>query len=162
MKRKPTIRIIFFISAVVFLCLLESVTVCASSAQERKPEVSTFDELSGKTISMLTGAPFEELISSKVPDVKEFTYYSTSSDMALALTSGKTDAFLQNTAVGELFVNQDEARTLLEQAISEKTGKKVPVRIFEEGLNEKDTAQLRSVKVEQMARERIHMEIETE
>ena len=64
--------------------------------------------------------------------------------------------------VGELFVNQDEARTLLEQAISEKTGKKVPVRIFEEGLNEKDTAQLRSVKVEQMARERIHMEIETE
>ena len=77
MKRKPTIRIIFFISAVVFLCLLESVTVCASSAQERKPEVSTFDELSGKTISMLTGAPFEELISSKVPDVKEFTYYST-------------------------------------------------------------------------------------
>ena len=76
-----------------------SITVSAASAEERKPEVSTFEELSGKTISMLTGAPFEELISSKVPDVKEFTYYSTSSDMALALTSGKTDAFLQNTAM---------------------------------------------------------------
>ena len=119
MKRKPTIRIIFFISAVVFLCLLESVTVCASSAQERKPEVSTFDELSGKTISMLTGAPFEELISSKVPDVKEFTYYSTSADMALALTSGKTDAFLQNTAVGELFVNRNASLALFPEPLKE-------------------------------------------
>ncbi len=96
-----------------------SITVSAASAEERKPEVSTFEELSGKTISMLTGAPFEELISSKVPDVKEFTYYSTSSDMALALTSGKTDAFLQNTAVGELFVNRNSELALLPEPLKE-------------------------------------------
>ena len=71
---------------VVLLCLTTSITAYAGSLQERKPEVSTFDGLSGKTISMLTGAPFEELISSKVPNVKEFTYYSTSSDMVPTLT----------------------------------------------------------------------------
>lgn len=93
MKRNTTYRIISVIFMAVILLTMMSITVYAEAPQERKPEVSTFDELSGKTISMLTGAPFEELISSKVPDVKEFTYYSTSSDMALALTSGKTDAF---------------------------------------------------------------------
>lgn len=119
MKIKPTIRIISIISAVVLLCLMMSITVYAEAPQERQPEVTTFDGLSGKTISMLTGAPFEDLISSKVPDVKEFTYYSTSSDMVLALKSGKTDAFLQNTALGELFFNKDPALALFPEPLKE-------------------------------------------
>ena len=82
MKRKTTYRIISVIFMAVILLTMMSITVYAEAPQERRPEVSTFDELSGKTISMLTGAPFEDLISSKVPDVKEFTYYSTSSDSA--------------------------------------------------------------------------------
>ena len=91
MKKKKIIRIISIMSVIMLLCL--TVNITAYAADERKPEFSTFEELNGKTISMLTGAPFEELISSKVPDVKEYTYYSTSSDMVLALSSGKTDAF---------------------------------------------------------------------
>ena len=117
MKRNTTYRIFTVIFMAVILLTMMSITVYAEAPQERKPEVSTFDELSGKTISMLTGAPFEELISSKVPDVKEFTYYSTSSDMALALTSGKTDAFLQNTAVGELFVNRNPSLALFPEPL---------------------------------------------
>lgn len=117
MKRNTTYRIFTVIFMAVILLTMMSITVYAKAPQERKPEVSTFDELSGKTISMLTGAPFEELISSKVPDVKEFTYYSTSSDMALALTSGKTDAFLQNTAVGELFVNRNSSLALFPEPL---------------------------------------------
>ena len=50
-----------------------------------EPEFSSFSELSGKTIAMLVGAPFEELIKSKVGDVKEFQYYATLPDMQLAL-----------------------------------------------------------------------------
>ena len=119
MKRKTAFHIISVIFSAVLLIMMMSITVYAGSDQERKPEESTFEELSGKTISMLTGAPFEDLISSKVPDVKEFTYYSTSSDMALALTSGKTDAFLQNTAVGELFVNKNPALALFPEPLKE-------------------------------------------
>ncbi|MCR5421725.1 MAG: transporter substrate-binding domain-containing protein [Lachnospiraceae bacterium] len=79
----------------------------------------TFDELSGKTISMLTGAPFEELISSKVNNVKEFTYFQTMPDMVLAIKSGKTDAGFMNNAVGELAVNKDSELALFPESFGE-------------------------------------------
>ena len=72
--------------------LTASVTVMADGETDgRTPEYSSFEELGGTTISMLTGAPFEALISSKVPNVKEYTYYSSPSEMLLALRTGKTD-----------------------------------------------------------------------
>ena len=39
--------------------------------------------------------------------------------MALALTSGKTDAFLQNTAIGELFVNKNLSLALFSEPLKE-------------------------------------------
>ena len=71
------------------------------------PEYSDFSDLSGKTISMLTGVPFEDLIRSKVPDIGGFSYYNTIADIILALKSGKTDACLNNNAVARLAVNRD-------------------------------------------------------
>ena len=62
-----------------------------SSADSRigsAPEYSSFEELNGKTISMLTGAPFEDMISSKVSNVKEFTYYTSVRDCCRKMTSG--------------------------------------------------------------------------
>ena len=47
------------------------------STDDVEPEFKTFEEMSGKTFSMLTGAPFEELIASKVGNVEEYTYYSS-------------------------------------------------------------------------------------
>lgn len=71
------------------------------------PEYSTFEDLSGKTVSMLTGAPFEELVKSKNPDVSEFTFFNSTPDMLLALQSGKTDAVLTNNAIAALAVNRN-------------------------------------------------------
>lgn len=71
------------------------------------PEYQNFDDLNGKTVSMLTGAPFEELVKNKAPDVKEFTYFNNMPDMALALREKKTDAVLINNAIGELTVNRN-------------------------------------------------------
>ncbi|MBO5597545.1 MAG: ABC transporter permease subunit [Oribacterium sp.] len=73
----------------------------------KEPEFRTFDELKGRTISMITGAPFENMILSKVSDVKEFTYFTTMPDMMLAIRTGKTDAGLMNNAVAELAANKD-------------------------------------------------------
>ena len=103
MKKKTTVRIISIISVIMLLCL--TVCITAYAADEHKPEFSTFEELNGKTISMLTGAPF--------------TYYSTSSDMVLAISSGKTDAFLQNTAIGELFVNKNPSLAIFPEPLKE-------------------------------------------
>ena len=72
-----------------------------------RPEFSNFSDLSGKTVSMLNGAPFEELVRSKVPDVGEFTFYNNNPDMILALKSGKTDAALSNNAIADLSVNRN-------------------------------------------------------
>ncbi|MBO4337232.1 MAG: transporter substrate-binding domain-containing protein, partial [Lachnospiraceae bacterium] len=71
------------------------------------PEYQTFEELGGKNFSMLTGAPFEELVRSVVPDAGSFSFYNTISDMLLALKSGKTDAVLCNNAVSQLAVNRN-------------------------------------------------------
>ncbi|WP_029318972.1 transporter substrate-binding domain-containing protein [Butyrivibrio sp. AE3004] len=74
---------------------------------EGGPELKSFEELGGKRVSMITGAPFEELVRSFAPDVAEFSYYNNMPDILLALKQGKTDAILQNNALADLAVNRD-------------------------------------------------------
>ena len=83
------------------------------------PEYTEYTDLSGKTVSMLTGAPFEELVSSKVPDVGEFTYFSGMPDMILALKSQKTDAVLNNNAIASLAVNRNPDLELFPQSLKD-------------------------------------------
>ncbi len=80
----------------------------ADGANIRNAEFVSFDELNGKTISMVTGAPFEDLISSYVSEVKEFTYFQSMPDMMLAVETGKTDAAFMNNAVAVLAVNRNK------------------------------------------------------
>ena len=89
--------------------------LAASSQPEFAAEYSEYSDLSGKRVSMLTGAPFEELVRSKVPDVGEFSYFNNAPDTILALKSGKTDAFLTNNAVGALAVNRNPELALFPQ-----------------------------------------------
>lgn len=89
--------------------------LAASSQPESAAEYSEYSDLSGKRVSMLTGAPFEELVRSKVPDVGEFSYFNNAPDAILALKSGKTDAFLTNNAVGALAVNRNPELALFPQ-----------------------------------------------
>lgn len=95
----------------------------AASADEKteksRAEFTSFEQLNGKTISMLTGAPFEELISSKVPKVKEFTYFGSMPDMILAVRSGKSDACFMNNAVAELAANRDDGLGLFPESLGE-------------------------------------------
>ncbi|MBQ6519783.1 MAG: transporter substrate-binding domain-containing protein [Anaerolineaceae bacterium] len=76
--------------------------------EDEIPEFKTFSELNGKTVSMLNGAPFEELFRSKGTEAGQFTYYNNMPDAILALTSGKTDAFITNSAVARLLSNRNE------------------------------------------------------
>ena len=85
----------------------------------KKAEYQTFEDLNGKTISMLTGAPFEELISSKVSKVKEFTYFQSMPDMMLAIKSGKSDAGFMNNAVAELAANREEELAVFPESLGE-------------------------------------------
>ena len=84
-----------------------------------RPELETFSDLTGKTVSMITGAPFEDLIREKNPDVAAFTYYNSFPDIMLALKNGKTDASLGNNAIAELAVNKDPDIALFPEKLQE-------------------------------------------
>ncbi len=83
------------------------------------PEYTKYTELNGKTISMMTGAPFEEMVLSKIPDVREFTYFSSMPDMILALKTKKTDAVLNNNAIASLIINRDSDLALFPQSLKD-------------------------------------------
>ncbi len=84
-----------------------------------RPELTEFSDLSGKTVSMLTGAPFEELVKSRAPDVGSFTFFNTTPDMIQALKTHKTDAFLMNNAVGQLVLNRSPELVLFPQNLQD-------------------------------------------
>ena len=92
----------------IVLAVLSSDLAPKTFSGSSEPEFKTFEELSGKTISMLTGAPFEELISSKVKNVKEFTYYTSMADMMLGVRTGRTDAGFMNNVGALLAANREE------------------------------------------------------
>ena len=100
--------VVFIVTLALALCVASSSFSGAFAAQvDREPEYKSFEDLSGKRICMLTGAPFEGLISSKVSDVEEFSYYASPAEMVMAIKTGKTDAGLLNTATLDLFINRD-------------------------------------------------------
>ena len=111
-KFPPAILTVCALLCAAVLCALS----CASGTQSvfaqgagdavipgtSAPQYTEYDDLDGKTVAMLTGAPFEELIRSKAPGVKEFQYFSSKADMQMALAGGRIDAFLVNNAVAAL------------------------------------------------------------
>ena len=121
MTKKNVLGLKSFLIAIVLLVPLIigiswGVVIAASDSE---PEFDDFSELSGKKIAMLTGAPFEELISSKVPNVGEFQYFANMPDMELALKSKKIDAYLINNAIAELKANVDEELAIFNEPLAD-------------------------------------------
>ena len=81
--------------------------------------MTEFSDLRGKTVSMITGAPFEELVLSRAPDVGGFSYFTSTPDMLLSLKAGKTDAALINKATASLAVNRTDGLTLFPKSVQD-------------------------------------------
>ena len=96
-----------------------TVIMILREGESEPPEFASFSELDGHTISMLTGAPFENMIRSKIPDVGQLSFYNNMPDALLALKSGKTDAVLSNVAVARLSINRNPELTLLPDHLQE-------------------------------------------
>jgi len=93
---------------IVMLTVGAAAAVFAAPDKAAEPEYKKFSDLAGKRVAMLTGAPFEEIIRSKEPNVGEMKYFSAIADMQMALKSDKIDAYFMNNAVGELMANRDK------------------------------------------------------
>ncbi|MCR4605555.1 MAG: ABC transporter permease subunit [Eubacterium sp.] len=124
-RKKASLFVAFLICMSIVLSVPATVSFAADETtdqtQQDSPEFTDFSELNGKKIAMLTGAPFEELIKSKVPEVGEFLYFSSQADMQLALREGKIDAFLMNNAVGEYMDNTTPDIKLFPKPLAETT-----------------------------------------
>lgn len=103
---------------VLALCAL-ACALCPLCALASQPEYGDFSALNGKTVAMLTGAPFEELIRSQAPGVSAFQYFTNVPDMEMALEGGKIDAYLMNNAIAELAVNRNPALALFPETLGD-------------------------------------------
>lgn len=84
-----------------------------------EPEYTDFSELNGKTIAMLTGAPYKDMISSYIPHVKKFEYFNNVADMLMALEDNKIDAYMTSDAVALLASNKDDRIALFPEPLME-------------------------------------------
>ena len=84
-----------------------------------EPEYTDFSELNGKTIAMLTGAPYKDMISSYIPHVKKFEYFNNVADMLMALEDNKNDAYMTSDAVALLASNKDDRIALFPEPLME-------------------------------------------
>ena len=114
-KEGVNFSIPYYNSSAVLMVLKDG----AGSASALKPEFTQFSELSGKTVSMLTGAPFEELVKEKAPGVSNFTFFNSMPDMTQALKTKKTDAILMNNAVNQLALNRNPDLALFPQSLKD-------------------------------------------
>ena len=115
--KKPVM--IFRLFLLICAAALFSAPDLMAETNGRQPEFRTFDELNGKRISMLTGAPFEEMILGKVKEVESFSYFNNMPDMLLAIKAGKTDAGLSNNAIASLSVNRNPQLMILPENLQD-------------------------------------------
>lgn len=79
----------------VFLVLL----LLSAAAMAADPEYKSPDEMGGATVGLLTGMPFEDMITARIPDIGGFAYFASMPDETLALKAKKIDAIFINNAL---------------------------------------------------------------
>lgn len=79
----------------------EGAPASEAAAEENlgEPEYASPDEMGGATVGLLTGMPFEDMITKRIPDVGGFAYFASMPDETLALKAGKIDAIFINNAL---------------------------------------------------------------
>ena len=87
-------KAIIMILITAVLCALCILPVCAE-----EPEYRSCEEMGGATVGLLTGMPFENMITGKIPDIGGFAYFASMPDETLALKAHKIDAIFINNAL---------------------------------------------------------------
>jgi polar amino acid transport system substrate-binding protein len=82
---------------VIIITAVCLITTLSASAQE--PEYKSSDEMGGATVGLLTGMPFEDMITARIPDIGGFAYFVSMPDETLALKAKKIDAIFINNAL---------------------------------------------------------------
>ena len=89
---------------IILTCLL--CTAGLAAAQE--PEYKKAEDMGGAQVGLLTGMPFEDMITAKIPDIGGFAYFASMPDEVLALKAKKIDAIFINNALIDFAAAQNQ------------------------------------------------------
>ena len=87
------------VSRIVFMGVLLITLLSFQIAFAQEPEYKSPDEMGGATVGLLTGMPFEDMITARIPDIGGFAYFASMPDETLALKAKKIDAIFINNAL---------------------------------------------------------------
>ena len=114
--RKAKGTLVIFLT--MMICLMTAV-----SAGAQDPEYAGPDEMGGAKVGLLTGMPFEEMITERIPDVGGFYYFASMPDEVLALKAGKIDAiFINNALIDFAAANNDDLVKMNEHYLDSNFG----------------------------------------
>ena len=85
----------------------------AASANEAA-EITGLEDLEGKRIALLTGSVFDTIVPEYVKD-PQFVYFNTGADCAVALDTGKADAYITDEPIALLMLNEYPDQYILER-----------------------------------------------
>ena len=111
-------RGVILASLAALLACITLMLASAAPALAGESEISSWDDLTGRRVGLITGAPFEELVREKNPDIAEVAYFNSTPDMLLALRTGKIDGAVVNLAVGTLAANRNDDLELFAEPLS--------------------------------------------
>lgn len=83
------------------------------SSSAARPEISSFDELDGKTIGALNGGMYDKLMEKTLNGTFEFSRFNAVADGIAALKAGKIEAYTDCEPVCQLAVSRNEGVCLM-------------------------------------------------
>ncbi|SEQ38734.1 ABC-type amino acid transport system, permease component [Lachnospiraceae bacterium NE2001] len=99
MKNKRRLMGLLMVILCTLLFVIPAYAKEAESDGSGEPEFASPDEMGGATVGLLTGMPFEDMISQRIPDIGGFAYFASMPDEVLALKARKIDAIFINNAL---------------------------------------------------------------
>ena len=103
--------------------LLLMLLVLPCESEEKIPEYGSADEMGGARVGLLTGMPFEDMITKRIPDIGSFAYFASMPDEVLALKGNKIDAiFINNALIDFAAANNDDLIKMTEHYLDSSFG----------------------------------------
>lgn len=105
-----------FVCLALVLALAGYYTDETMASEGTTPEYADISELAGKNIGVMTGSSFDSYTVEYFEN-PNILYFSTQSDLVVALKEGKIDAFLTDEPAARTLANQDSEITYLEEML---------------------------------------------
>ena len=93
----------------------------SAAADTATLEIATLDELSGKTLGLLSGATLDQLVMQTIDGVEQddFLYFNSNAETVGALGAGKIDAMITDLPIALLAVSTNEGFGIIPEPIAE-------------------------------------------